>query len=53
MKGFGFKGDVRAPFDAVIERLSKATVPIVSVDVPSGWDVEQGGAMQSYDADIL
>ncbi|KAJ3371140.1 NAD(P)H-hydrate epimerase [Allomyces arbusculus] len=40
--GFSFSGDVRAPFDQVIQKINDAKKPIVSVDVPSGWDVEQG-----------
>jgi hydroxyethylthiazole kinase-like uncharacterized protein yjeF len=34
--GFSFKGDVRAPFDAILESLKRVPVPIVSVDIPSG-----------------
>ncbi|KNE57361.1 hypothetical protein AMAG_03081 [Allomyces macrogynus ATCC 38327] len=40
--GFSFSGDVRAPFDQVIQKINDSKRPIVSVDVPSGWDVEQG-----------
>ncbi|GAB5030888.1 nad h-hydrate epimerase-like [Nannochloropsis oceanica] len=40
--GFGTKGALRAPFDAIMQRLTEITTPIVSVDIPSGWDVEQG-----------
>ncbi|KIJ64409.1 hypothetical protein HYDPIDRAFT_175402 [Hydnomerulius pinastri MD-312] len=40
--GFSFKGPVRAPFDAVLPLISSAGKPIVSVDIPSGWDVEKG-----------
>ncbi|KAL2892880.1 Pyridoxine/pyridoxamine 5'-phosphate oxidase 1 chloroplastic [Bienertia sinuspersici] len=49
--GFSFHGTPRAPFDALIQRLVscqnlhhtglKSTV-IVSVDIPSGWHVEEG-----------
>ena len=49
--GFSFKGAVRAPFDAILPALRDSGVPLVSVDVPSGWDVEAGpgddeGALQ-------
>mmetsp|Transcript_16628 Transcript_16628/g.31451 ORF Transcript_16628/g.31451 Transcript_16628/m.31451 type:complete len:246 (-) Transcript_16628:49-786(-) len=41
--GFSFSGAVRAPFDEVLRRLSTPGVPpVVSVDIPSGWDVEKG-----------
>ena len=33
---------MRPPFDAVLRSLQTADVPIVSIDVPSGWDVEKG-----------
>ncbi|KAI8817485.1 YjeF N-terminal domain-like protein [Fimicolochytrium jonesii] len=40
--GFSFKGDVRAPFDSVLKTLQSSRLPIVSIDIPSGWDVEKG-----------
>lgn len=42
--GFSFKGAPRPPFDALLGLLCPPAQapPIVSVDVPSGWDVEQG-----------
>ncbi|KAJ1998447.1 hypothetical protein GGI02_006159, partial [Coemansia sp. RSA 2322] len=40
--GFGFKGAVRSPFDKTLEIMCCTDKPIVSVDVPSGWDVELG-----------
>eukprot|EP00842_Homolaphlyctis_polyrhiza_P005377 jgi/Hompol1/5840/HPOL_004747-RA len=40
--GFSFSGDVRPPFDTVIKALKSTSVPIVSIDIPSGWDVEKG-----------
>lgn len=40
--GFSFKGAVREPFGSILDVLKKTTVPIVSIDIPSGWDVEQG-----------
>lgn len=42
--GFSFKPPVRAPFDAVLPLLTASKKPIVSVDIPSGWDVEAGNA---------
>ncbi|KAG7196018.1 uncharacterized protein KQ657_000025 [Scheffersomyces spartinae] len=43
--GFSFKPPIRPPFNELIEFLStnKSTLsPIVSVDIPSGWDVDNG-----------
>ena len=42
--GFSFKPPVRAPFDAALPLLTESGLPIVSVDIPSGWDVEKGNA---------
>lgn len=39
MFGFGFKGHPRPPFDVILEDLAKGSLPVVSVDVPSGWSV--------------
>ncbi|KAI8326034.1 NAD(P)H-hydrate epimerase [Martensiomyces pterosporus] len=40
--GFSFHGAVRPPFDEVLRILKDVAKPLVSVDIPSGWDVEQG-----------
>lgn len=40
--GFSFSGPVRPPFDEVLTLISKSKLPVVSVGIPSGWDVEQG-----------
>ncbi|XP_022659684.1 NAD(P)H-hydrate epimerase-like isoform X2 [Varroa destructor] len=40
--GFGFRPPVRPEFVEVLQKLCKFKTPIVSVDVPSGWDVEMG-----------
>jgi len=40
--GFSFKGPIRSPFDSALPMLSASGLPIVSVDIPSGWDVEAG-----------
>jgi len=44
--GFSFKGDVRAPFDAILASLKRVPVPIVSVDIPSGalWRAAYSGS---------
>lgn len=40
--GFGFKGPVRPPYDNVLLCLRESPLPVVAVDIPSGWDVEAG-----------
>jgi pyridoxal 5'-phosphate synthase / NAD(P)H-hydrate epimerase len=41
--GFSFKGEPRPPFKELIAAMTVENAPIVvAVDVPSGWDVEQG-----------
>ena len=40
--GFSFKPPIRAPFDEVLPLLTQSKLPVVSVDIPSGWDVEGG-----------
>lgn len=44
--GYNLAGNPKAPYDELIKLINQANVPIVSVDVPSGWDCEQGKAMQ-------
>ena len=41
--GFSFHGTPRPPFDAIIRDMNKHK-HVVSVDVPSGWDVDNGPA---------
>ncbi|XP_066465216.1 NAD(P)H-hydrate epimerase [Eleutherodactylus coqui] len=40
--GFSFKGAVREPFANILNILKRISLPIASVDIPSGWDVEKG-----------
>lgn len=34
--GFSFKGEVREPFGSILDLLKKTTVPVASIDIPSG-----------------
>ncbi|XP_071542711.1 NAD(P)H-hydrate epimerase isoform X2 [Panulirus ornatus] len=40
--GFSFKPPVRPLFAPILEVLSQNAVPVVSIDIPSGWHVEDG-----------
>eukprot|EP00922_Rhytidocystis_sp_ex-Travisia-forbesii_P018281 GHVS01027178.1.p1 GENE.GHVS01027178.1~~GHVS01027178.1.p1 ORF type:complete len:248 (-),score=33.53 GHVS01027178.1:180-923(-) len=40
--GFSFVGVPRSPFADIINKMISSRIPIVSVDVPSGWDVDKG-----------
>jgi NAD(P)H-hydrate epimerase len=40
--GFSFHPPLRLPFDRILTSLRDASAPIISVDIPSGWDVERG-----------
>ncbi|KAL7717522.1 NAD(P)H-hydrate epimerase [Entamoeba marina] len=40
--GFSFHGPLRGVFVEIISKMNESKKPIVSVDIPSGWDVENG-----------
>lgn len=44
--GFSFKGEAREPFGSIIQKMIELQqtqkIPIVAVDVPSGWNVDEG-----------
>jgi NAD(P)H-hydrate epimerase len=46
--GFSFSGDVRDPFKDVVAGLTRTSVPIVAVDIPTGWDVEKGDPEKQF-----
>ena len=59
--GFSFTGDsIREPFATIVKDLKdmrknrQAKTPaIVSVDTPSGWHVEKGNILDTFEADML
>lgn len=55
--GFSFSGEVREPFPSVIKALAESKVPVLAVDAPSSWNIEDGppddGPGQSYQPDAL
>ncbi len=40
--GFSFAPPVRKPFDRILRLLESTKLPIISVDIPSGWSVTDG-----------
>jgi NAD(P)H-hydrate repair Nnr-like enzyme with NAD(P)H-hydrate epimerase domain len=38
--GFGFSGAPRPPYGALIASLAQLDLPVLSIDVPSGWGVD-------------
>lgn len=42
--GFSFKPPIREPFGTIVKELNKLEdkIPIVAVDIPTGWDVDNG-----------
>ena len=40
--GFSFSGEVREPFPSIIEAMRDTKVPVLAVDAPSSWDIENG-----------
>lgn len=54
--GFSFRPPIREPFGELISYLathSKEIAPIVSVDIPSGWDVDEGPVGTDIGASML
>mmetsp|Transcript_14484 Transcript_14484/g.26892 ORF Transcript_14484/g.26892 Transcript_14484/m.26892 type:complete len:245 (+) Transcript_14484:288-1022(+) len=47
--GFSFdpSGGIRAPFDTILAKMQQTEVPVASVDIPSGWHVEEGDTLRS------
>jgi NAD(P)H-hydrate epimerase len=46
--GFSFKGPIRNEFLQIFEYLNKTITPIISVDVPSGWEIEKGNVYNTF-----
>ncbi|EEQ37598.1 putative NAD(P)H-hydrate epimerase [Clavispora lusitaniae] len=54
--GFSFKPPIREPFDDLISYLSSHSseiAPVVSIDIPSGWDVDEGPLDTDIKASML
>eukprot|EP00831_Metopus_contortus_P064188 TRINITY_DN5747_c0_g1_i8.p2 TRINITY_DN5747_c0_g1~~TRINITY_DN5747_c0_g1_i8.p2 ORF type:complete len:157 (+),score=13.83 TRINITY_DN5747_c0_g1_i8:197-667(+) len=51
--GFSFKGDIREPFKTIIQAMGDSKVPICSIDIPSGWDVDKGNINKTFTPSAL
>ena len=52
--GFSFSGDVREPFAATLRCIHAASAPVISIDIPSGWNVETGSPVgQGWSPQVL
>lgn len=40
--GFSFKPPIREPFGNILKTVANSKVPVFSIDIPSGWDVDNG-----------
>ena len=48
--GYSFKGALREPFGSTIAKLKESELPVCSVDIPSGWDVDSGPNEAGFDS---
>ena len=46
--GFSFKGEIRQPFKTIIETMKKFENKIISVDIPSGFDIDKGNIFDTF-----
>ena len=46
--GFSFKGEIRQPFKTIIEAMKKFENKIISVDIPSGFDIVKGNIFDTF-----
>jgi NAD(P)H-hydrate epimerase len=46
--GFSFKGEIRQPFKTMIEAMKKFESKIISVDIPSGFDINNGNIFNTF-----
>lgn len=40
--GFSFTGEIREPYLSIIRKIKNSQIPIFSIDIPSGWHVDEG-----------
>ena len=40
--GFSAHGALRSPYDVIIRTINESSLPVACIDIPSGWDVDEG-----------
>ena len=51
--GFSFHGDIRQPFKDIIDKLNKIEDKIISIDIPSGYDINKGNINNTFNPKFL
>lgn len=51
--GFGFTGQPKSPFKEIIDLMKDSQKPVISVDVPSGWPIEDVPSKDSLKPHML
>lgn len=51
--GFSYKGPARPEWATVLEKLKKVEIPICSIDVPSGWEIDRPDTTDCLQPDFL
>ena len=51
--GFSFEGEIKEPFKSIIQQITNTKIPIVSIDIPSGWNVDKGNINHLFTPEML
>jgi NAD(P)H-hydrate epimerase len=52
--GFSFSGDsIRPPFDSAIAFMKESSCQVISIDLPSGWKVDEESQTSSFVPDMV
>ncbi len=50
--GFSFKGRIRENYEKLFNFLKLTNIPIISIDVPSGWDINEGNRWKTFNPNV-
>ena len=51
--GFSFKGEIRQPFKTIIDAMKEYENKIISIDIPSGFDINNGNIFNTFIPKVL
>ncbi|KAF3406992.1 hypothetical protein DPV78_001539 [Talaromyces pinophilus] len=51
--GFSFQKPLREPFPSIISQLEETKVPVLSIDAPSSWDIQEGPTKEGPGAKFM